>query len=370
MSAPRRLRVVVCGTTFGQFYLEGLSRPDSGMELAGIVARGSDASRACARAYGIPLFTGAGELHDIDLACVVVRAGILGGEGTELATALMQRGIHVLQEHPVHHAELVECLRTARRHGVGYRLNAFYAHLEPVRQFVAAARALVRQTPARFVDAVCGFQLVYSTLDILAEALGGVRPWRLDAAPSEGVSGAPFRSLSGVFAGVPITLRVQNQLDPGDPDNFAHIMHRITVGTDGGNVMLASTNGPTLWSPRLHVRREARTAPSLRDGINDAIVRAPAVVTLGPQQTPTWDELFRSTWPAAAGRAAAAFGEAITAGEDLLQRGQRDLTLCSLAEEVSAQLGPPELVHGERPPPVAAELLGAAFCEPVFGGVS
>ena len=337
------------------------------MQLAGIVARGSDASRDCAREYGVPLFTGADQLRDVDAACVVVRAGILGGNGTELAAELMQRGIHVLQEHPLHHAELAECLRVARRHQVGYRLNAFYVHLEPVRRFVAAARTLVRETPARFVDAACGFALVHSTLEIIAEALGGVRPWRLDAAPAA-TPGAPFRSLSGVVGGVPVTLRVQNQLDPTDPDNFAHIMHRITVGTDDGNVMLASTNGPVLWSPRLHVRRETRTAPSLRAGGDG--VPVPAVVTLGSQRTESWDELFRSAWPAAAARAVRDFADAVAAGEDPMRRGQRDLTLCSLAEEIGTRLGPPELVHGEPPRAFAAERLAAAFREPVLERVS
>jgi pyochelin biosynthetic protein PchG len=370
VNAVRPVRVVVCGTTFGQFYIEALSKPDSGMQLAGIVARGSEASHACARAYGVPLFTALEQLHDVDAACVVVRAGILGGNGTQLAGELMRRGIHVLQEHPLHHAELAECLRTARRNHVGYRLNAFYVHLEPVRRFIAAAGALVRETPARFVDAACGFQLVHSTLEIIAEALGGVRPWRLDAAPAV-TPGAPFRSLSGVLGGVPVTLRVQNQLDPNDPDNFAHIMHRITVGTDDGNVMLASTNGPVLWSPRLHVRRETRIAPSLRGGGgDDAGAGAPAVVTLGSQRTESWDELFRSAWPAAAARAVCAFGDAVAAGEDPMRRGQRDLTLCSLAEDVSAQLGPPELVHGEPPRPFAAERLAAAFREPDLERVS
>ena len=48
---------------------------------------------------------------DVDIACVVVSGGINGGPGAELARALMARGIHVLQEHPLHHDELADCLR-------------------------------------------------------------------------------------------------------------------------------------------------------------------------------------------------------------------------------------------------------------------
>ena len=37
---PRRLRVLVCGTTFGQAYLNGLAAAPAHFELAGILARG------------------------------------------------------------------------------------------------------------------------------------------------------------------------------------------------------------------------------------------------------------------------------------------------------------------------------------------
>lgn len=52
---------------------------------------------------------------DIGLACVVTRSGVLGGNGTELAKALLSRGINVIQEQPVHFKDVEECEKLARK---------------------------------------------------------------------------------------------------------------------------------------------------------------------------------------------------------------------------------------------------------------
>jgi pyochelin biosynthesis protein PchG len=352
-------------------YLEAFRDPALPFELAGILATGSQRSQACARRYGAPLYTAPDQVPgDVDIACVVIRGGLLGGRGSQLARELMARGIHVLPEHPLHHDELAECLRVARRHRVVYHLNPFYTHQLPVRRFVAAARVLLARRPARYVDAACGFQLAYSLLDILGEALGGVRPFAFGELPalSAEVAGAtaldvPFRSVDGVLAGVPLTLRVQNQMDPADPDNYAHLMHRISIGTEAGNLTLVGTHGPVVWSARPDFPREVAdpsAAPHFeaprdgvprdgvpRDGVPHDGVRSATV--LGPPHVPSYDELFATVWPAGVAHALGTLRHAIETGEDPLRRGQYHLTLCRLWQDLTLRLGPPDLVSA-RPP--------------------
>ncbi|MGQ4445029.1 Gfo/Idh/MocA family oxidoreductase, partial [Streptomyces violaceoruber] len=106
MNTSTPFRVLVCGTNFGRFYAEAVHRRP-GYAPAGILSRGSAASRACAERLGVPHYTDVADLPaGIDAACVAVSSAISGGQGTELARALMDRGIHVLQEHPVHLTEL------------------------------------------------------------------------------------------------------------------------------------------------------------------------------------------------------------------------------------------------------------------------
>lgn len=374
----RRMRVVVCGTKFGQVYLQAFRLPGLPFELAGVLARGSERSRACAQHYGVPLWTSPEELPaDVDIACVVIRGGLLGGPGADLAKRLMARGISVIQEHPLHHDELAECLRCARRHHVVYQLNSFYPNVAPVRNFISAAHELFRRQRPLYVDASCGFQLAFALLDILGQTLGGVRPWAFASAPDLDRSlrqltdlDFPFRSLDGVIAGVPVTLRIQNQMDPGDPDNYAHLMHRITVGTEGGNLTLASTHGPILWCSRPDFPREAQqpeARPHFAQNATDGHAAGQpgnvpsSAVVLGQSSAPGYRQIFETFWPAAVATALLNLRAAMAAGDSGLPRGQYYLTICQLWQDITALLGPPELLRA--PPPAmlsGAELAAVA----------
>ena len=364
MSRP--LRVVVCGTIFGQVYLEAFRRPDPRLELAGVLGRGSERSRQCAETFGVPLFTSVDQLpDDVEAACVVIRSGLLGGRGVELATRLMERGISVIQEHPLHHDELAACLRVARRQRVVYELNSFYPNLAPVRRFLGATAALVKKQRLLYIDMACGFQVAYALLDIVGRALGGsLRRFSIAgvsaaSAPAAGdVASQPYRVLQGSISNVPFTLRIQNQLDPSDPDNYAHLMHRITLGTEGGNLTLVNTHGPLYWSPRPHFPREVRDQdgdlhfdggttlgdlPRCHGGV-------PSAAPIGPPDAPSFADVFAELWPEGVRNALLDLREGIRTGRDPLRRGQYHLTLCRLWNDITERLGPPELVHAGGDP--------------------
>lgn len=359
-----RPRVLVAGTKFGQVYLQSFRRPDFPFELGGILASGSERSRACAAHYGVPLYRDIAEVpDDVRLACVVIRGGLLGGPGTDVARALMERGLHVLQEHPLHRDELAGNLRTAAKAGVTYHLNSFYVHTPPVRRFLAAASALLARRPARYVDAACGFQVAYALLDILGQTLGGVRPWAF-ASPAPADPSVtklteldiPFRSLDGVIAGVPVTLRVQNQLDPADPDNYAHLLHRVTLGTEAGNLTLHGTHGPVIWSPRPdfpHAVQDASTGTVHFSGGDDGDdhLDVPSGLPIGDAEAPSYRRVFDTVWPDGVAHALTELHRAAEAGDRSARAGQYHLTLCQMWQEITARLGPPELVRtdGARP---------------------
>lgn len=348
MSEPSPLRVLVCGTNFGRFYAEAVRRRP-GYMLAGILSRGSAASRTYAQSLGVPFFTDADDLPTgIDAACVAVSSSISGGQGTELARALMDRGIHVLQEHPVHLTELTGNLRHARKRGVQYRLNTHYPHVAPVRTFVEAARRLVAEQRPLFVDAATPVHLMHPLVDILGQAMGTLRPWRFaDPVPLPGEIGPqPFRSLHGVFAGVPLTLRVHHQLDPSDRDNHALHWHRISVGTEGGVLTLADTHGPVLWSPRLHIGRDADRRFVL-DGPGTGRLGLATTAVVGA--TGSFRTVFSDLWPEAIGTALDGLRDAVVQGGDALRAGQYDLAVCRIWTDLAARLGPPEIIRPATP---------------------
>ncbi len=347
----KRLRVVVCGTTFGQFYLAALAGAPEEFEVVGVLARGSERSAECARRFEVPLFTEVEQLPgDVDLACVVVRSGVMGGAGTDLARQLLGRGIHVIQEQPVHHDDLVACLREARRHGVRYRLGDLYVRLPAVRRFVAAARVLLARQPAVYVDGACSMQVAFPLVHLLGDALGSVRPFSVAAGPGDG----PFSMLSGEIGGVPLTLRVQNQVDPADPDNHLHLLHRVTIGTDGGSLTLADTHGPVLWSPRLHIPDAVKHRFDFA-AADTVHLDQPSTLGLGPLEPPSYRRILSELWPAAIRDDLLALRAAILGEPGAERPDQYHLTLARIWQGVTSQLGYPSLrpEQSHRPLPVA-----------------
>ncbi|MEQ4715493.1 Gfo/Idh/MocA family oxidoreductase [Nonomuraea sp. B19D2] len=337
------LRVVVAGTAFGRVYLDAvLSDPD--FSLAGILARGSEFSQERADRHGVPLYTSVDAVPgDVDLACVVVSSGALGGPGSALAQEFLRRGIHVVQEHPVHAEEIADCLRAARAGGAAYAVNTLYPRLRPVRQFLAAARALRLD----FVDAACNSQVAYPLLDILGRLAGGLRPWRF----GEVAKGAgPFQSLHAEIGGLPVTLRVQNQVHPDDPDNHSYLLHRIMAGGEAGVLALADTHGPVLWSPRLHAPRD----PTGRLIITGSA--APSTVMLGDPPG-THRDVFAALWPDAVARSLHSLRRDIADPARRMRSGQWALGVSLAWRDLTAQLGLPELIEPPEPRAIPIEEL-------------
>jgi pyochelin biosynthetic protein PchG len=345
MGGSRKPRIVVCGTVFGQVYLEALSRDISLFEFAGILARGSARAKACAEHYRVPLFTSVDELpNDIDAACVVVRSGVLGGQGSEVVQALLDREIHVLQEHPVHPDELARSLRLARKKGRIFQVNAFYPHLLPVRRLIAAVAELSAVHSPLYADIACGAQLTYSSLEILVALLPSVRPWTVTAAPV--ASAHPFRLVSLLLAGTPITLRVHNELDPADPDGHSLLLHDVSIGFAQGRLLLPDTHGPLLWSPRPTFPKAVRNRDS-QPFFAQTIGLDQAFEVLGPTRGSDYDNIFSDVWSRGVQHALGRFRAAIEAEADPLLVGRRQLAVAELWRDLATALGPPKLVSGK-----------------------
>ncbi|MFD3685075.1 Gfo/Idh/MocA family oxidoreductase [Nocardiopsis sp. NPDC058631] len=367
MSASAPLRAVVCGTNFGRLYIDAV-QCHPGFTLAGILSTGSRYSRELAERYGVPCHTSPEDLPgDTDAAFVAVPAAVMGGQGSELARALLNRGVHVLQEHPLHPDELAESLRTARRANRQFQVNTHYPHVAPVREFIEAARRLRQRQRVLFVDAAAPVHVLAPLIDILARALGGTRPWRLgDPAPlpedvvAAANGEAPLRLLHGAIAGAPLTLRVHNQIHPGDRDNHSLFWHRVAVGTEGGVLTLADTHGPVLWHPRMHSPRDSGHRLVFTPEPGAEALRLPASATLGQvDPPPRIADIFSQLWPAAIGEALDGFAAAIAAGGDPLRSAQHDLAVFAVWRDLMARLGPPELIRPPDPEPLAPAALAA-----------
>lgn len=352
---PSGLRTIVCGSTFGQFYLEALSLLPGHFELVGLLAGGSERSRLCARDYNVPLFTDITRLPaDVDVACVVLRSGVLGGKGTELSLGLLERGIHVMQEQPIHHKDMARCLKTAKQNGVRFQIGDLYARLTAVRRFAAAARALQQQQEALYLNASFASQVSYPLIHMLQEVLPALRPFKVHASAK---TDGPFRVLTGMWGNVPFMFNVHHEVDPDDPDNHLHLLHRITLGTAGGSLTLTDTHGPVVWQPRLHVPGAGGGLRRLAEVCPEHLLER-STETLGPSDCADYRHILTRQWPRAIADDLLLMKERIA--DRAAAAAQRELLCAEQWHELTAALGYPALRPGGVHRPLSSRVLKEA----------
>jgi thiazolinyl imide reductase len=246
------MRVLVCGTLYGSAYLHALQASDCGLRLAGILARGSARSRQLAAQLGVPLYTRVPELppHSVDIACVAVG----GAAGSELADALLRRGIHVLIEHPQERDALESALEEAARRRLAFHVNSHFADLEAPQAFLAACAACRARSPLLLLSLVSNPRALYSCVEIAARALGlerqrpfSFRPYEVQA--SDPSAGGPVVSIHGEAGGVPLVVQCLRIDSPDDDGGTAWMSHRAAATFAEGTLALAEASGPALWLP-------------------------------------------------------------------------------------------------------------------------
>lgn len=247
----KKLKVIICGTSFGQFYIEAVQKLNSMIEIVGILARGSERSKKCASYYHIPLYTSIEEIpENVDIAYIVLRSSVLGGNGTELALQLMEKGINVLQEQPVHQKDVSKCLRIAKKNNLVYFIGNLYMKLPAIKCFIESAKKIFEEQKPLYIDAAFASQVSYPMIQILFNILNQIRPLTID---DDVKKFQAFSIMTGKLGNTPLIFRVHNEINPKEPDNYLHFLHRITIGTEGGSLILEDTNASVLWIPRLHV---------------------------------------------------------------------------------------------------------------------
>lgn len=350
--AKQRLRVIVCGTTFGRIYLSGIEQLPEEYELVGILARGSANSLDCAQRYNVPLYTDIDQLplDAIDVSCVVVRSTVVNGAGSELAEDLLVRGIHVIQEQPVHHDDMVKCIRIAYKSGCHYSVNSFYPDVEPVRRFILTARQALQQSEAVYLDAACSVHVLFPLVDILGQSLEGLTPWSFQPVTNSSVTG-PLTTLCGQIGNIPVTLRVQNQINSKDPDNDTYLLHRIELCTNNGTLMLTDTHGLVLWTPHMHV-------PRRNDGVldidgSDSNLNLPVTELVQPLEKRPLKTIFIHLWPESIKRTLHRFWQTIVSGERDKHLNQYQLTACRVWQDIGNKLGLPETISSQNLHPLA-----------------
>lgn len=327
------MRVVVCGTGYGASYLQALWNHPSGLRLAGILTRGSGLSQALARQWGVPFWRTPDEIPSgaVDAACVAV-----GWQaGRDLRLAFLQRGIHVLSEHPMEPGEVEEALAAARDHGAIFHVNSHYADLETVQPFLAACAAARQRSHPLFVSAMSNPRALYSCVDLLARALGTLQPLEIRSAVL--AEGLPLVPLQGTAAGVPFLLQCHRLVSAVDDGSAAWTSHHVVIGFPEGHLMLGDNAGPVLWV----------AAPPPIHQLGPAALASPAWSPLSLGPPPTFGEHFYGVRERANRLALARWADQIHTGRAYPEQSPEHLLEVSRVwRGILDLLGPLETVAG------------------------
>ena len=339
----RPLRVLVCGTNFGRVYLKGLESCKEKFKIAGVFSHGSMQSKQEADKYGVPLLTDYNQVNkqDFDIACVVIRSTAVGGKGTEVAGKLLEKGIHVIQEHPVHYNDIVKLLQLARENNCVYQVNSFYPYVKNVQKFIEISQRLLKQSKPTYIDATCSTQVLFPMISILGKALNGYHPWNLQTLDTVNVD-FPFKVLSGEVRGIPAMVKIQNQLDPKDPDNNGFLLHRIVLGTTEGSLCLDNSNGLVIWNPQMYV-------PHAEGGLDmygrNKYVELPVSEVACGIENMAYTDVYNELWPEGIADALYDFSDAITNSRKRSIAAQQMLTTSEIWKELSEKIGSPQLIE-------------------------
>jgi len=243
-------KVLVCGTRFGQFYIEAILN-SSQFKLAGIFARGSEKSIACSKCYGVDFYHCIEDLpNDIDIACVAVKTGVMGGQGTMIAQQLMERGIDVITEQPIHYQEMIQCCKSAQQRGVSFHIGNLYEHLPAVQKFISVAAQIMKSQKPLYVNVDMATQVSYPLAAVLTKLFPRKRSWKVKDKMTES---GPFSMILLEIGDIPASVRAQNQVDTAAADNYMHLFFNISIGFDSGSLTLTDIHGAVIWRERMNI---------------------------------------------------------------------------------------------------------------------
>ena len=338
-----KLKVIVCGTTFGQYYIRALKAMPDQFDLVGLYATGSERSRKCSEFFQVPLCTDFASLPKIDLACVVIRSRAIGGNGTQIAEEFLKHKINVIQEQPIHPKDLEVCYRAAKENNVIFQTCDLYPNLLEVKRFIKCAQWLNSIAEPLYVKAGFSPQVSYPAMDILSRILPSIHTWKVNNL-SKRIG--PFDILTGQLGKTPIVLEYHNEVNPKDPDNYMHLLHNISIVYPSGRLTLEDTFGPVLWKPKMHVPKELYT-PS-REPLYPPYVLENTMEQIGEFRKRNFMAVLTNEWPIAIGADILNIRDKILNKENMNQRAQQELLRSKKWSEMTKFLGYAELINDDN----------------------
>lgn len=339
MKENMRLKAIVCGSTFGQLYMRAISMNDN-LELVGIYAKGSMRSIDCSKVYNVPLFTDLDAIPDnIDIVFVVIKSGVLGGEGTEISKYFLKNGVNVMQEHPINHNEISECYKIARINNVFYKVGNLYPYLENIKKFCEASHYLNVHDTFLYGSVLSSSQGLYGLSSILTKSLNNPRNYTVEKL--ESIQRYPFNSIRISNGRSDVLIQVHNEVSDKDHNNHMHLLHRIIYFFNSGRLELNDTFGAVIWRSRMNI--SDAMAYQIGDKRTDTLMQMNLILT--DEKVERYSYLLEKTFPESIKREIDEFIEEIINHKMNILDLQRELLISEKWSDLSKEIKFPKLVE-------------------------
>lgn len=237
-------KCIVCGSRFGQFYLEALQSIPN-IQIEGLLSNGSRRSIECANHYKINLYKDIEDLpSDIDLACVAIKSEVQGGKGNLVAEELLKKGIDVIFEQPLSEKEYASLYKLAKKKNRYFVVSNLYNYLSSVRNFMENYKRIKKEQNVTYINLEFATQLSFPVAQLLTVLLPEIK--NIEFKKSEREEG-PYQVLISNVNGIQLNLIAHNEVLETSVDNFMRILFRVSIGFDGGELNLLDPHGLVYW---------------------------------------------------------------------------------------------------------------------------
>lgn len=324
-----KIRVLLCGVIFGQVYLKGVLN-NNDYQLCGILSTGSEYSRKIAAKYHVSLYTKIDEVSsdNFDLALVVIRSGIVGGEGNKVTQQLLNKGISVIHEQPVHSEEAIENYKIALKNNIFYKVNTFYPYLPISRVFHDELHKLKLKTEIYSINGSCSMPVILPFLAQVGEILGGISPYYLDYEHCFKTSIQNY--VCGTIKGIQFMFRIQSQMNSDSINKYSYTLNEFSVMTGIGNLKMTEVNGQIIWVSKPYVVEEY-----LRNGDENDACNINGTELLYDASGKKYSDLYNNIWPEAVNNFLALNKENIVDKKCDVVDMQYYIALCRLWKDIS-----------------------------------
>lgn len=299
-------------------------------QLCGILSTGSEYSRKIAAKYHVSLYTKIDEVSsdNFDLALVVIRSGIVGGEGNKVTQQLLNKGISVIQEQPVHSEEAIENYKIALKNNIFYKVNTFYPYLPISRVFHDELHKLKLKTEIYSINGSCSMPVILPFLAQVGEILGGISPYYLDYEHCFKTSIQNY--VCGTIKGIQFMFRIQSQMNSDSINKYSYTLNEFSVMTGIGNLKMTEVNGQIIWVSKPYVVEEY-----LRNGDENDACNINGTELLYDASGKKYSDLYNNIWPEAVNNFLALNKENIVDKKCDVVDMQYYIALCRLWKDIS-----------------------------------